>query len=952
MAGAAARELRIGLLGEVEARVGDLQIVLGPPRQRAVLAILAMRANQAVSRGELIDGVWGDAVPPTVEGSVHTYIHGLRRALSVAGRDLLTRTGTGYHLVLVPGELDLAVVESQVRHARAVAASGEHSVAADLFGECLAMWRGVPLSGVPGPFADTERVRLTNLRYELVEERADLMLAAGRHRDVLAGLDDAIKAEPYRERMRAQLMLALYRSGRRAEALAEFDAVRRLLADELGLEPGSALTDLQLRMLRSDPELDPATEPWSGSRASIPSQLPHEVPDFVGRVGEMTQLSQWRSATESGNPALLISAIDGAGGIGKTSLAVRFARHVVDSYPDGQLYLDLRGFDPNRPPMTAFDALGQLLGALGSTSFPSEPDALVSTYRSLLSGRRFLILLDNAASTEQVRDLLPGESNNLVLITSRNRLSGLVARDGARRLTLGLLSSAEAVELLRRVVGPERIDAEPEEAATLARLCGYLPLALRIAAEKVSSMPNSSLGELVANLIDEQSRLDVFGVDDDEMSSVRGVFSWSYRSLDPALARTFRLLGLVRGPDIGVAAAAALVDRPAHDVEDLLKTLSEQHLLETNADRFSFHDLVNVYAGELVAREETSQERTNAIHRLMDWYLQSMRLTELCIDPGYPLFALNTKGMRRELPNADARESADAWFKIEAPNVLALTQYLADLGERHAAWQLAWFLYDHYYSTGLLTEWIAVLNIGLSSSRYSGDPNAEMRSLMALGIAYSRLGQNEIAADHLERSLILARKINDTEFLLVTLANLGSTLREMKQHDRGILCAQEALNLAINGTGTNYHKAGALDSLVDLYVDSGQLEHALRYGEIGLEVARASKVGVVEANILVNLGHTYRDLGAVAEAVREYEAALDLCKTLGDRYHEALALLGIAELHRRKARYDEAREQAQLALGIFLFIGLDGDEAGIARDFLASLGPDAVSNAKLPASEL
>jgi len=943
VAGATARTLWVELLGEVGASVGGQEIALGPPRQRAVLAILAMRANQTVSRGELIDGVWGDTTPATVEGSVHTYIHGLRRALSAAGGDVLVRTGPGYQLSLGPGELDLAVVESRLRHARGVAASGEESAAADLFGECLALWRGVPLFGLPGPFADTERVRLTELRYELVEERADLMLAAGRHRDVLAELGEAVKAEPFRERLRAQLMLALHRSGRRADALAEFDTVRRLFIDELGLEPGGALTDLHLRMLRSDPELDPAAEPWSRSRSRspIPAQLPHEVPDFVGRVAEIQQLSQWRTAAESGTQALLISAIDGVGGIGKTSLAVRFARQVAENYPDGQLYLDLRGFDPNRPPLTASDALGQLLWALGSTSQRPEPDALASMYRSLLSGKRTLILLDNAVSTEQVRDLLPGASNSLVLVTSRNRLSGLVARDGARRLTLGLLTAAEAVELLRRAVGHQRIDAEVEEAAALARLCGYLPLALRVAAEKVSSAQDTSLRELVGNLIDEQGRLDAFDVDDDEMSSVRGVFSWSYQSLGPALARTFRHLGLLRGPDIGAGAAAALIDRPAHDAEELLKALSEQHLLESEADRFGFHDLVRVYAGELVTQEETPQERAKAIRGLMVWYLWSLRSALLCVMPEYPLFAMVAAGPRHEVPKFDTPESALAWYEVEAPNILALAQHAADLGEHEIAWQLSWFMYSHYYSTGQLTEWVKILTIGLSSSEQLADPVPQARILMYLSIAKSRMGQNEVAVQYLERGLHLVRRTDNDELLAALLANLGSTLREMKQYEQGIVYAQEAFELAVK-LGDNYHKVGALDSLCELYVESNQLELGLKYGEIGLESARSNGVALNEANILVNMAHAHRDLGDIAEAMREYETALKLCEALGDRYHEALALLGIAELRRRVSRYDEAREQAQRALDIF--VRLDGEEADVARSFLASLSADAESD--------
>ncbi|MFC3452620.1 AfsR/SARP family transcriptional regulator [Amycolatopsis speibonae] len=935
MAGAD-RTLWVALLGDVVARAGSLAIPLGAPRQRAVLAILATRANQTVSRSELIDGVWGSSPPPSVEGSVHTYIHGLRRALSVAGEDILTRTGSGYQLAIGPDDLDLAVVETRLRQARLVAVSGDKSAASDLIADCLKLWRGVPLFGIPGPFADTERVRLTKLRYQLVEERADLMLATGRHQELIADLTEAVEAEPFSERLRAQHMLALYRSGRRADALTEFDTVRRLFIDELGLDPGAELTELHVRMLRSDPDLAPAPaparEPQSGS--PIPAQLPHEVPDFVGRASELDQLSAWRTATESVGHALVISAIDGVGGIGKTSLAVRFARRIAGDYPDGQLYLDLRGFDPSRPPLTTADALGQLLWALGSSSRRQEPDALSSLYRSLLSGKRVLILLDNAASTEQVRELLPGESNSLILVTSRNRLAGLVVRDGARRLTLGLLPEADALELLRGTVGHERIDAEPEEAARLARLCGYLPLALRVAAEKISSKPESTLRAHVEKLNEEQSRLDALDVDDDEMSSVRGVFSWSYKSLEPALARTFRYLGLVRGPGICAAAVSALIDEPASEAEKQLQTLSDQHLLGSSDGQFHFHDLIRVYAGELALSEETPEQRSSALRELMVWYLFSVRAALLCVLPGFPLVPPGVPETRHALPKIDTRESTYAWYEVEAPNILALTQHAAELGEHEIAWQLAWCMYEHYYSTGLLTEWIELLTIGLSSAEQLEDPEPQARILTQISIAYSRIGQNETAVQCLERGLAIIRGTDNQYITLRFLVNLASTLREMKQYNEGIRYAQEAVELALKGDD-HYTKAGSLDSLCELYAESGQPEEALKYGEIGLESAKAAGAGLLEANILVNMAHAHRDLGDVTSATREYEAALDLCETLGDRYHEALALLGIAVLHRRTSRYDEAREPAQRALDIL--VRLDAEEVDVARALLSNL---------------
>ncbi|MDQ7810876.1 BTAD domain-containing putative transcriptional regulator [Amycolatopsis sp. A133] len=929
--------LRIDLLGEVRARVAGGEVAVGPPRQRAVLAVLALRAGETVSRAELVDGVWGDAAPASVEGSVHTYIHGLRRVLAAAGGDVLVRTGAGYRLVLEPAAVDVTAAEAGARRARELAAAGDHPGAVRVLGESLARWRGEPLFGLPGPLAEAERVRLTELRFQLVEERAELLLELGRHREVVGELGEAVQAEPFRERLRALLMLALYRGGRRADALAEFEATRRLFVAELGLDPGPELIELQARVLRADPGLDaPAASP----SAPVPAQLPHGVPDFVGRTHELEQLAQWRATAGRDSRALVISAVDGFGGVGKTSLAVRFARQVAADFPDGQLYLNLRGFDPHRPPLSGPEALGQLLWSLGAGGKRQDRDAQVAIYRTLLSDKRVLILLDNAASAEQVRELLPGPSNSLVLITSRNRLSGLVVRDGAHRLTLGMLTEAEARDLLRALVGRARIDGEPGAAAELARLCGCLPLALRIAAEKISANAGTSLRDLVANLTAEQDRLDTLEAGDDEMSSVRAVFSWSYHSLDPEVARAFRYLGTLPGQDIGFAAAAALLDRPVEEAAALLTVLCEQNLLERAGDRYGFHDLVRVYAAELAERHDSTEDRATAARELLGWYLQAARSAFACFIPDHPLVAAGVPDDRYELPVFDSREAVYAWYAAEAPNTLPLIQRAAELGEHDIAWQLAFFTYNHYYATGLLTEWIQLLNAGLASAGEIDDPEPRARILMLLGIAYSRIGQNGLAVERLESGLALARAVRDPDLQIALLANLASALREMRRYDEGIRRAQEAVELA-TAAGRDFRTASCLDSLCELYVESGQPRRALEAGAAGLRAARASDTGLTEVNLLLNMAHAHRDLGETTTALREYETVLELCAKLGDRYHEALALLGIAELERRAGRRARARDRAQRALDIF--VQLDGEEAGEAQAFLARLNAAAAS---------
>lgn len=924
--------LRIDLLGEVRVRLDGREVMVGPPRQRAVLAILALRAGETVSRAELIDGVWGDTAPASVEGSVHTYIHGLRRVLAAASRDVLVRSGAGYRLALETDAVDVTAAESKIGQARELAASGDRAGAVETLRQCLGLWRGEPLFGLPGPLAQAERVRLAALRFQVVEERAELMLAMGRHREVTGELTEAVGAEPFREGLRGLLMLALYRSGRRADALAEFDAARRLFAEELGLDPGAELADLQVRMLRSDPGLDPVAE-LAPDSAGVPAQLPHAVPDFVGRSDELTQLARWRASEEQGGRALVISAVDGVGGVGKTSLAVQFARDVAANYPDGQLYVNLRGFDPHRRPLSVPEALGQLLWSLGTSRRQQGTDAQMVLYRTLLSTRRMLILLDNAVSAEQVRDLLPGTSRSLVLVTSRNRLTGLVVRDGARRLTLGALSEEQAVELLRVAAGDGRIDAEPDAAVALARLCGYLPLALRIAAEKVSSEREATLGELVASLTTEQSRLDGLEVDDDEMSSVRGVLSWSYGSLDAPVARVFRLLGVVPGRDIGLTAVAALIGQPVSAAKVLLTALNDQNLVDCHDGRYELHDLVRVYAAELVDRED----RAAALRRLMIWYLHSVRKSFSRFMPDHPLFRAGVPDAEHDLPVFEKRESVHAWYEAEVSNIRALTQCAAEIGEDVIAWQLAWCMYNYYYSTGWLNEWIELLDIGLASAEKTGSPEAQARILTTLGVACSRIGKNVDALQYLERGLSLAREMENQDLQIASLANLASTFREMKCYDEGVQRAQAAVELAM-AHGTDFRKAVCLDSLCELYVESGQPEKALECGEAGIEAARASDTRLTEVNIQVNMAHAHRDLGDAATAMRYYESALEACSLLGDRYHEALALLGIAELDRKGLRLGRARERAERALNILL--QLNAEEVGVARTFLAMIDDD------------
>jgi DNA-binding SARP family transcriptional activator len=625
--------------------------------------MLAMRVNQVVSRSELIDGMWGDDPPASAVNSVHVYVAGLRRVLEPrrahrAPAQVLPASGPGYLLRLGPGQVDAETLDHHLTQAQRSPATGDLAAAARSLDAALGLWQGVPLSGIPGPWADIERVRLDELRLTAIGKRIEVLLALGSHHQTVAQLAGLIREHPLWEQFRGQLMLALYRCGRQADALAEFADARRVLAGELGIEPGPGLRLLHQQILTADSALDlpmphgasagpghPASQ-GAPRAAPVPRELPADVDAFTGRAGELAELDRLlevaaqagRHHPEGAGPApVVISAVTGGAGVGKTALAVHWAHRVRDAFPDGQLYVNLRGYDPGEP-MTAADALAGFLRALGVTDqdMPADVDERAARYRSILDGRRTLVMLDNAAAAEQVRPLLPGSPSCFVVVTSRDSLAGLVARHGAQRLDLDLLPPDEAATLLRALIGA-RVDADPDAAATLAQQCARLPLALRVAAEFVATRPALTLAQLAA----EQRSLDAGG---DFRTDMRSVFSWSYRHLPADAARAFRLMGLHPGPDFDAYAARALIGGSLEKARDLLDLLACAHLIHpAQPGRYGMHDLLRAYARHLAVTQDpvtqdpvtqdsatrdagalstrADNEKQAALTRLLDYYL-------------------------------------------------------------------------------------------------------------------------------------------------------------------------------------------------------------------------------------------------------------------------------------------------------------------------------------------
>ena len=623
---------RFRLIGPLEVRHDGVPVPIAAPKQRVLIAVLALAAGEPVTAARLIACLWDERPPLSARNTLQNYVLRLRRTLTVAAEPgPLVSSAAGYRLDVDADTIDVHRFGTLVRSARSTAAAGESESAAALLDEGLALWRGEPLAEVPSDVLHREVVPgLVEQRAAALEQRISLDLDRGRHAERITELVALTTEHPLRERAWAQLMLALYRSGRTAEALDAYRQAGKILSEEFGIDPGPELRRLHQAVLTNDPTLtitDSApghiSQPSPAPRV-VPRQLPAPTGHFVGRSNELGHLSA-RLDAAAGAPLMVISAIGGTAGIGKTALALYWGHRHAEEFPDGQLYVNLRGFDPTGAPLPPMTALRGFLTALGmpAQDVPTDPDEQVALYRSHLAGRRMLVVLDNARDAEQVRPLLPGVPGCLVLVTSRDQLAGLVALDGALPLTLDLLTQDEAHDLLIRRLGRDRVARERTVADELIDLCARLPLALSIAAAHAALHPNRPLAAFVGELRDTHRRLDALTTGE-PAADVRVVFSWSYRTLTPASARLFRLLSVHPGPDISLLAAAGLAGRDPDPTRHALDELTRAHLIIEHAPgRYSVHDLLRAYAADQAHAQESDVEREAALRRVIDFYLHT-----------------------------------------------------------------------------------------------------------------------------------------------------------------------------------------------------------------------------------------------------------------------------------------------------------------------------------------
>ncbi|WP_188316799.1 AfsR/SARP family transcriptional regulator, partial [Solihabitans fulvus] len=717
------------ILGPIEAWGAGGQARLSGARQLALLTALLLHANRVVSVEQLGEAIWGEKPPANASKALQTYVFRLRRALAVvepgAGKHLTFTSG--YQLRVEPGELDLEVFRDHVRRGRTAVSAGRSEAAGEEFGSALKLWRGQALTGVSGPYFGPQAARLEEERLIAAEERVDADLAVGRDAELVAELQCLATEHPVRERLHGHLMLALYRAGRQADAVQTFHDLQDRLADELGIDPGGEIAELYQQILRGDPDL--AVVRPAGMPAAR-NDLPGDVLDFTGRDAEMTRLLAALSGDGDGS-TVVIEAIDGMAGVGKTTLAVHAAHRLANQYPDAQLFIDLHGHTTEHEATDPFTALHVLLRALDvpGDQIPHELDQRAARWRAELAERKALVVLDNAASAAQVRPLLPGATGCLALITSRRRLADL---DAAQTLSLDLLPLQDAIALFSHVVGHDRAAAEPEAVEIVVDLCGYLPLAIRIAAARLRARSVWTVGHLADRLGQGRRALTELATGD---RSVAAAFTLSYQHLSGSQQRLFRLLGLHPGPSFDAYAAAALAAIDPGDAEILLEALVDVHLLQQpTSGRYQFHDLLRQHARSTADTAESEMEQSRALHRLVEFYLHTAHNADRLLNPHRPPIQLDSPRLDHIRPLRD-HTAALAWFDTEYPCLLAAQRTARTRQWHQAVWNMAWTLGTFHERRGHLHDRLTMWRAGLAAAEYISDPVTHIFARRLVGYA-------------------------------------------------------------------------------------------------------------------------------------------------------------------------------------------------------------------------
>ena len=910
--------MELRLLGEVELRVDGRRVDVGAPRLQVVLAALAVDAGRPVTIETLIDRVWDDSPPAEARNVLYSYLSRIRRLLRRAGPEArVERRHAGYVL-----DIDAELVD--LHRFRRLAGEGRDSRRDDdgraaALGEALGLWRGPPLAGLPGEWVARVRDSWYRQRLDAVVSWARITLRLGRPAAVLAALPELVAEYPLAEPLEALLMRSLCAVGRSAEALDRYTAIRQRLADELGADPGPELRSLHRAILAGDlPPAGPEPALPTAQVVAGPAQLPPDTFGFAGRGDHLRQLDGLLEPTGDRPATAVISAVSGTAGVGKTALAVRWAHRVRAEFPDGQLYVNLRGFDPSGAPVAPADAVRGFLDAfeVPAERIPTGFDAQVGLYRSLLTGRRVLVVLDNARDAEQVRPLLPGASGCVVVVTSRSQLIGLVA-EGAHPLPLDLLPVAEARQLLAGRLGAGRVAAEPRAVDEIIAACARLPLALAIVAARAATHAGFELAALAGELRGTRGGLNEFaGVD--PATDARAVFSWSYRQLSPAAARLFRLLGLHPGPDLGEPAAASLAGLPRARARTLLAELAQAHLIVEHAPgRYTFHDLLRAYATEQAQLVDAGEQRRTALHRTLDHYVHTAHAAARLLRPERdPLPAALLPPQPGVLPEDLAGHvRALDWFTTEHAVLLAALDHAAATGWDTHAWQLAWTMADFLDRQGHWHDYAATQHVALAAAARLGDPSLAACAHRILGRACTQLGRLDDAHTHLRHALDIYGRSGDRSAQAQTHHNVTLVFERQGRHDEALDHARRALAL-FRSAGNRRGEAETLATVGWCHALLGDHEQALVACGQALTLLRELGNRRGQALTWDSLGYAHHHLGDHVEAVACYRHAIDLYRDLSEYREEAITLSHLGDTHEAAGQADLAREAREHALVI------------------------------------
>jgi DNA-binding SARP family transcriptional activator/tetratricopeptide (TPR) repeat protein len=939
--------LHVGLLGPLEVRRDGLPVVVPRGRSGVILAVLALSAGRPVSFEVLADHVWGEHLPQSAKASLQSHVWRLR---GILGTELIRTVPAGYLLDVDPDEVDVL----RFRRLAAEAAGLLDPVKSqDMLSAALRLWRGEPLEGLRSEVLDRDaKTVLAEERLTAIQQRIDLDLAAGRHSELVAELRELTSRWPMRETLWRQLITALSGVGRQADALDAYHQVRGLLREQLGVDPSRELQNLYQRILAGAPSADgtvsvagtvrvpaetdeiepPASRSTRGWRAR--NNLPGDVADFTGRDQELRELLAGLPGQDKTAQTVMIAAVDGMAGVGKTALAVHASRLLADRYPDGQLFIDLHGHTPGRHPTDPAAALDSLLRAIGvpGEHIPETLESRTGLWRAELAGRKVLVLLDNAASASQVRPLIPGAAGCLALVTSRRRLTSL---DGARMLSLDILPTDDALSLFAAVAGADRIAAEPGPADEVLRLCGYLPLAIRICAARLAARPAWTVGYLAGRLGDQRQRLAEMATAD---RSVTTALTVSYQQLTSCQQRLFRLLSLHPGPDFDAHLAAAVASMSLAEAELVLENLVDSHLLQQPAPgRYRFHDLLRDHAQAAARQAETDAARSDAIGRGLDYYLQLASEADTLLRPGRARPSPDLAHPPTWTPQLADQAGALSWCESEHANLMSAINYASAHGWHGHASRLPASIWFYFYTRHHLHDLIVTHHLALTAASRLRDDAAQAETLGHLGIAYWCVGRYTEAADYQQQALDLFRSIGDLGGEADALRVLGQIQLYAGRYPQALEFLSAASDLC-DEISDRRGKAFTAIYVGGVFWRLGRYLEALDQYRKALTAFRLMGDGRYEGTVLSDLGVVYEHLGRHQEALEHQQMALSLWRKAGDPAGEGGTLNEFGNIYRRLGRPGEALDHHHQALTLMRQAGSRYFEAQILNDLGATCG--------------